>query len=199
MVTALARYTIRTLAFDAERVTDVLGSLNEALCRQAGERFVTICVAFIQPEDDGWRVLLGVAGHPAPLVVRAAGATTHADVRGTIVGVFSDASFTQREMVLAPGEALLFYSDGITEARGLHDLFGDDRLVQTAGDLGPDPQVLVPGLVRRVWEFQGGFASDDIAVLALAPACSTSGTGHCPLATVVKADTSTAPRPERQP
>ncbi len=174
VVTALARYTIRTLAFAAEHVSEVLASLNDALCRQESERFLTVAVAFIEPDPEtgGWRVLLGVAGHPAPLLVRADGATAHADVRSTIVGVFPDARFDEREILLVPGEALLLYSDGITEARGLHDLFGDDRLLQTAGDQGPDPQVLVPGLVRRVWEFQGGFASDDIAVLALAPAAA---------------------------
>lgn len=167
VVTALARYTVRTLAFAAEHVTDVLVSLNEVLCREDTERFVTITVAFFAPCDDGWRVLLGVAGHPPPLVVRAGAASTREDTRGTIVGVFTDAAFAERELVLRPGEALLLYSDGITEARGPRGLFGDDLLLQKAGELGPDPQVLVPGLVAHVRDFQEGAASDDIAVLAL--------------------------------
>ena len=167
VVTALARYTVRTLAFDADSVSEVLGSLNQALCRHETERFITVTLAILEPVEGGWQVLLGVAGHPPPLLVRPAASVSAQHAVGTLVGVFPGAEFGECRLLLRPGESLLLYSDGITEARGEHDLFGDDRLAAAAGRLGPDPAALVTGLVAQVLDFQAGSASDDIAVVAV--------------------------------
>ena len=69
VVTTLCRYTARALAFGADHVSEVLTELNQVLCRNDTERFVTITVAILTPVEDGWRVQLGVGGHPPPLLV----------------------------------------------------------------------------------------------------------------------------------
>ena len=167
VVTTLCRYTARALAFGADHVSEVLTELNQVLCRNDTERFVTITIAILSPADDGWRVQLGVGGHPPPLLVDQARTVAPLHAPGSLVGIFPHAEFGERELLLRPGSSLLFYSDGVTEARDGTGVYGDDRLAATAAGLGPDPDVLVRGLVEDVLTFQGGWASDDIAVLAV--------------------------------
>ena len=167
VVTTLCRYTARALAFGADHVSDVLAEVNRTLCRHDTERFVTMTIAILTPAEDGWRVQLGVAGHPPPLLVEPPSTVTPLHAPGALVGIFPHAEFGERELLLRPGSSMLFYSDGITEARDGQSIYGDERLAVTAARLGPVPDVLVDGLVEDVRAFQGLLASDDIAVLAV--------------------------------
>jgi sigma-B regulation protein RsbU (phosphoserine phosphatase) len=86
------------------------------------------------------------------------------------LGVFEDAKFGERELQLKPGETLLVYTDGVTEAMNqAKDLFGEDRLekaVTGVADLSPEK------IAERVIEQVEGFVleaerSDDITLLAI--------------------------------
>jgi sigma-B regulation protein RsbU (phosphoserine phosphatase) len=71
-------------------------------------------------------------------------------------------------MDLQPGDTLVFYTDGVTEAGAPDKLFGEERLARlVSASLGLDPAGLVNRIQRAVMEFQGGKARDDIAVVAL--------------------------------
>lgn len=69
---------------------------------------------------------------------------------------------------MTPGDTLLLYTDGVTEAPGDGDSFRDERLLAWAGsrDLG-DVSVLVHSLLEEVLQYQGGQPRDDIAVVAV--------------------------------
>jgi sigma-B regulation protein RsbU (phosphoserine phosphatase) len=71
------------------------------------------------------------AGHNPPLLVRADGTLEKLSSGGTVLGVFPDTAYDEAELSLMPGDRLLFYTDGITEARdrGGEEL-GDDRLAE---------------------------------------------------------------------
>jgi sigma-B regulation protein RsbU (phosphoserine phosphatase) len=71
-------------------------------------------------------------------------------------------------MDLQPGDTLVFYTDGVTEAGAPDKLFGEERLARIIGaNPGLDPAGLVNRIQRAVIEFQGGNPRDDIAVVAL--------------------------------
>ena len=86
---------------------------------------------------------------------------------GPLVGVIEDAEFPETDLVLSPGQGLLLYTDGVTDARRGSDFFSEQGLLASVRRHGGSPRALVAGLVADVEEFQIGPAIDDVAVLAL--------------------------------
>ncbi len=169
VVTALARYTVRTLAFWRERPSEVLAELDRALGRHETDRFCTVVLVHLTRSEQGWTAVISSGGHPPPLLVRRADAPEHLVVPGQLIGILADAHFTDHEVQLEPGDTLLLYTDGVTEARDERgDLFGTERLVANVGRRAdPSASQLVSGLVEEVLAFQAGTARDDIAMLAV--------------------------------
>lgn len=156
-------------------VTDhdrMLRALNQALLTSDHSRFVTAVVGTIRPVDDGLRVTLTSGGHLPPLIVRAGGAVEVANTRGTLVGILPDITTTTDEVVLAPGDSCLLYTDGITEACGgpLGDEeFGEDRLRRALTACGSMPaEALVEHVHMLAAQWVGTGVHDDMAVLAIA-------------------------------
>ena len=150
----------------------MLTALNEAMLRQLPEdRFCTAACARLEPLDEGPGVGVSIsrAGHPPPLVVRADGSVEEVGPPGRALGVFPDAELKDTHMRLVPGETLVFYTDGVTEARAPDgDFFGEDRLSRfLAAHAGWDAAALARGLKNAVLEFQEGHPRDDLALLIL--------------------------------
>ena len=118
-VTALARYTLRAAAMRERLPSRGLQVLNEALLRQRTDRrFCTVAYAYLESVDSGVRLGFASGGHPLPLLVRPDGEVRAVGAPGTLLGVVSDPSFEDRSVELAPGDALVFYTDGVIEERG---------------------------------------------------------------------------------
>ena len=115
-VTALARYTIRSAAMHLASPAEVLRWLNTAMLRQGSLRFVTIACARLDVAEDAARVTVACGGHPFPRVLRADGAVEALGASGTLLGVLEQAKLEDRETVLHTGDALILYTDGLTEA-----------------------------------------------------------------------------------
>jgi serine phosphatase RsbU (regulator of sigma subunit) len=122
----------------------------------------------VQPGPTGLHVRLSSAGHPPPVHVDVAGNARFVGRSGTLLGVVADVELSEDEIVLAPGEVLVFYTDGVTERRHGHDMFGDNRLlaaVRAAAGRGAD---LIAGhLESDVRRFGTGPSRDDLAVLVI--------------------------------
>ena len=166
-VTALVRHTVRALSVAHHRPGEVLARLNEVLLRFDTDRFCTVALAMLRPDNQGWRITLSTGGHPPPILIGPDAAPAPLEVRGPLVGIFAHAIYADHDLLLAPGQTLLVHTDGITEARGPDGYYGDARLRRVLSSLGRDPQRLVDGLVADAVEFQGTSTRDDIAVLAV--------------------------------
>ena len=171
-VTALIRYTIRAVTMQDDRPSEILTGLNEAMLRQLPEdRFCTAACARLEPLDDGpgVGVDVSVAGHPSPLLVRADGSVEELSCLGRALGVFPDAELRDTHTRLAPGETLVFYTDGVTEARSPDGgFFGEDRLRRLlAARAGERAEGVARALKNAVLEFQEGYPRDDLAVLVV--------------------------------
>jgi serine phosphatase RsbU (regulator of sigma subunit) len=155
-----------------QRPAQLLHLLNAAL-RAAGSRlFTTLVVGSMMPvQAGGLRLTLAAGGHPAPLVLRADGRVDEVAVHGGIVGVLPEVRFNQTTVTLAPGETLLLYSDGLTEARNHGDrqqLFGDVRLKAALRDCaGLSAEAVSDHLRRVVFDWLGPAEHDDLTVLVL--------------------------------
>ena len=171
-VTALARYTIRAVTLKNDRPSEVLAALNEAMLRQLPEdRFCTAACVRLEPEDApaGVGVDVSRAGHPPPLLVHSDGTVVEVGCSGRVLGVFPDAELSDTSLRLMPGEALVLYTDGVTEARSPDgEFFGEGRLRQLLSSYaGCDAVTLAARIKGVVLDFQEGYPRDDLAVLVL--------------------------------
>ncbi|MEV0427471.1 PP2C family protein-serine/threonine phosphatase [Micromonospora sp. NPDC050495] len=179
VLTGRVRQSLRTLRLVEPRPRELLGLLNRALldAPDAARRaqFTTLLLGALTCEPDGGlRVRLAGGGHPDPLVVRAGGGIEPVRVGGMPVGALAAARFGVAEVRLAPGDLLVAYTDGVTEARGGPgglEMFGEPRLrAALASVAGRPPADLVDRLLRLVDGWLGGQVHDDIAMLVVAPA-----------------------------
>ena len=168
-VTALARHTVRTAAFLSPDACQVLERLHEAVtAREADGRYLTALFAFVTARPDEVVIDLALGGHPQPLVLRADGRLESVGIEGSALGLFPDPSLTQVRVVLAPGDLLLAFSDGVTEARRGIEEYGEERLRQLLGQLPERHAHEVAGLVGQAsLDFQQAALHDDVAVVAL--------------------------------
>jgi len=162
--TALARHTVRAAAIAADDPSAVLRLLNEALHRDDSDRFCTALFAFVEPGDHP-KLRLASGGHPAPMLRRSATAVEIV-ASGALLGPFAEWSGVDVQLDLEPGDLVLFYSDGVTEARNGPDEFGSERLADClSATTGLDADATITVLRDAVNRFSST-AKDDIAALA---------------------------------
>ncbi|MBO3086764.1 PP2C family protein-serine/threonine phosphatase [Cellulomonas dongxiuzhuiae] len=168
-VTALVRYTVRAASVGHDAPRDVLRTLDEVLRGADTERFCTAVVARLRRVDGAWHATVACGGHPLPLLRRRGARPTSVGRHGPLLGVFPHPAFTDTDVPLRPGDALVLYTDGVTEARRRRgELYGDDRLAAVVDEhRGPAADV-TDAILADVMAYQSGDARDDIAVVTVA-------------------------------
>jgi serine phosphatase RsbU (regulator of sigma subunit)/PAS domain-containing protein len=182
-LTSLARHTTLALASLGWPPSQVLAHVSAAIAADgsAGDglrdpRFATMALAMLEPVtgDDGLAgqgadVVLALGGHPRPLLLGADGQVTEVGVPGTLLGVVEAPELHDVPLRLRAGEALLLFTDGVTEARRGREVFGEERLVGLVHGLAGLPAAeMVERVVGRVRSFSGvDDPRDDVAVLAV--------------------------------
>ena len=170
-VTALARYTLRAAALEPGPPSRALRRLNAAIIAEAETtEFVTVVLAYVTPAPDGsLRAVVALGGHPPPLVLHPDGRVEDPGRFGAILGVIPDPPLPDREFVLAPGDTMVLYTDGVTEAGPRSDPIGERGLAELLSThAGADPERLLDAVEEAVVTAQPGEPRDDIALLALA-------------------------------
>jgi two-component system CheB/CheR fusion protein len=164
-LTGTVRSAVRTSALVSAAPEFILSHVNRLLRGDEGySLLVTACVAVLDPRSG--RGSLASAGHPPAVRLGEGGCALLEPRYGTPLGAF-DYPYKPLAFSLDVGEALVFYTDGVTEARRAGELFGERRLLQTLREV-PDrhPQVLVEHLHRAVISYAGEL-KDDVQILAL--------------------------------
>jgi anti-sigma regulatory factor (Ser/Thr protein kinase) len=166
-VTALARYTLRATAIHERDPERILAVLNEALLRhQPDQRFCTLTYAALEPSLG--RLELVRAGHPPPLLLRD-GAVQTLGSAGTILGIMEDPPLDPHEEQLRPGDTVVFYTDGVTDAHAPERMLQQEELEAALRDC---ENLSPPEVAARIESLalQGSDAPprDDIAILVVA-------------------------------
>jgi serine phosphatase RsbU (regulator of sigma subunit) len=166
-LTALIRHTLRAEVDHGLGPAEVLRRLNRAMLHAGNAaRFATVAHAQLAVDADGAAVRLVVAGHPPPLVRR--GTTVEpVGAPGTMLGVFPDVELTEVSFRLDHGDMMVLYTDGVTEARGVDELYGADRLAAFLRSSAGAADAVADGLLAEVVAFQHGRLRDDVAVLVV--------------------------------
>ena len=175
VVTGLARHTVRSCALEHDSPATVLSHLNEVLltsgpatASETDPRFCTVCLARLDVTTRGARVTLAMGGHPLPYVLGADGSVRQIGRPGSLIGVVPHAAVADEEHELGPDDALVLYTDGISERHYGDTFFGErgieDALAAAAGLSADAIAGRIEDAARR---FIDGQPSDDMAVVVV--------------------------------
>jgi sigma-B regulation protein RsbU (phosphoserine phosphatase) len=130
MLMATFQASLRTLSVTESSLPELVGSINRYACTnsQGGLRFTT---AFLAELDPATRTLTYInAGHNQPMLCRKSGALERLDEGGLPIGIRAEASYQSGSVVLAPGDWLVIFTDGVVEAMNTRgDEYGEPRLL----------------------------------------------------------------------
>ncbi|MFD5401474.1 PP2C family protein-serine/threonine phosphatase [Streptomyces griseorubiginosus] len=176
-LTSLTRYTLRAAALHDPDPVSALTTLNRVLHERytgSGDpRYCTAVYGTLEPDPGTGRLAVHLAsgGHPPAVVQRADGTADFLPTPGgLLVGILPTARFTTATTVLGPGDTLLLYTDGLTEARTGQDrtgLYGDEALLAfLTAHAGRPPHSVIEALTGLLDSFGDGL-DDDTALLAI--------------------------------
>jgi len=192
LLAAMLQGTLAAQAFASAGPAATLLSVNTALVRRGIQgRFVTLFYGILGPDG---RLTYCNAGHNPPLLIsRAAGVPGAAaapgwaagvpgaaaalawpgvrrlDRGGPIIGLFEGIGFEEETVTLEPGDSLVMFSDGVSEALNTSDEeFGDERILRSVDGLGDEAQRRLGGLFEAVSRFAGDAAQhDDVTAMVV--------------------------------
>jgi sigma-B regulation protein RsbU (phosphoserine phosphatase) len=167
VVTALARHTIRAAAVNQHEPSEILTTLNTVLLADRCDRFCTVALVRLHLDGDGWTATTSCGGHPPPVLCRAGEPPVPIECAGSLLGVVPTPTLSGQRLRLLPGDTLVLYTDGVTEARGPKGFFGEDRLRETLDGTAASASERLEHLLDAVLDFQAGEQGDDIAIVAI--------------------------------
>jgi sigma-B regulation protein RsbU (phosphoserine phosphatase) len=173
IVTSQIRYTLRAAAVYDPDPGAVLSSLNTAMRDNRGGNdglFCTAVFGLLSPDGDGFNLTLASGGHPPPLLLRADGTAGYQPIAGgPMLRAFKEPVFPVNTIRLDPGDTLLLYTDGLTEARTGQgrSRYGVDALSSFAAGIAPATASATVSAISQLLDSFAGGLDDDTAVLAL--------------------------------
>jgi sigma-B regulation protein RsbU (phosphoserine phosphatase) len=169
--TSLARHTVRALAAGGWSPAAVLYRTNAAVLdadTTGDSRFCTVGLVRLDPTRSGFVATVALGGHPHPVILRRGGAVETVGHVGSLVGSLADAFYRDVVTQLEPGDTMVLYTDGLTDADGAAQRFDEDVLACTLGHMvGSSAAAIADGLLAAVTDL-GIQPRDDIAVLVAA-------------------------------
>lgn len=160
---------VRAFASESVEPQDLCSQVNRILCGNIAEgRFISFVYCVL--DAVAGCVIYTNAGHYLPILVRADGSVERLGAGGPVLGVINDAVYEQATVAIGPGDRLVLFTDGLTEARNADDEeFGEERLeaaiVEHRACNAPSLQARVTDAVAA---FTAGPLQDDATLIVLA-------------------------------
>ena len=168
-VTALARNAVRTASLTGSGPAEVLALVNRAMLIGRDEAkvdsFCTVLIAYLHASVDGFTVTVGSAGHPPVLVLRADGEAEEVGSSGPPLGWHREAEFATCDVVLKSSDALVLYTDGLSEARSEGTLVGVEGIITGLNRKGEGADVLAERLIEKLSSDAVATADDAAAIV----------------------------------
>jgi sigma-B regulation protein RsbU (phosphoserine phosphatase) len=167
LIMAALSTKIRSEAQDQSEVDKLLETVNSSMYSLTSEEgfFATIALARYWPSSGKMQFALG--GHLSPLWITNGEIRNLPHVEGMSLGITPDVHYGTKEILLSPGESMLFFTDGVVEAENRNnELFGNDRLVTYIKNTKGPPWG--KGLLDLVRGWRGNIsANDDLTILEI--------------------------------
>jgi serine phosphatase RsbU (regulator of sigma subunit) len=193
-MTGLTRHSVRAAALHhAANLPALLGDVNKLLGEAAAERtaagrdddradagFCTLCLARFTPTVAGARVDVVSAGHPLPFIVRADGTVAEIGTPGSLLGILPDIDSVEESVEVGPGDAVVLFTDGITERRQQRRFFEDQLPVTLRGAVALPAAALAERVEQAALSFAATAPDDDMAVVVVSVPVSPSAAQPAP-------------------
>jgi PAS domain S-box-containing protein len=168
-LTALARYTLRAVTMHDDRPDRVLTLLNEAIVKnRSDDRFCSAVFARLERSGEGLVADIACGGHPQPLLVRAGGSVAEVGGAGLLLGLWPDPKVASERVELGPGDSLILYTDGVTDARAPERILSpDDMAALLRSSAGAGAARIAGRIEDAVTGGGAGEPRDDIAILVI--------------------------------
>jgi serine phosphatase RsbU (regulator of sigma subunit) len=170
-ITAVARYTMRTAALLSADPLVALSTLNRVLLARGDAALCSVAAVTISENPDE-PARIAVAGHPPPLLVDGDDVIEAASA-DPVLGAFPDARWQITHSEIKPGQQLVIVTDGIAEAQGENERYGEERLREELRG-ARNPALALQRLESSLHAFTDGSLDDDVAILAIARASADS-------------------------
>jgi uncharacterized protein YndB with AHSA1/START domain len=160
---------VKALASENSSPKELVEKVNRVMCRNTTEaKFITLFYGLL--DVDGKTLRYANAGHNAPILTRKDGAQVRLEEGGLILGIFQERSYEQGEIELRPGDRLVMFTDGVSEAvDGEGEEFGEERMAELSRCARQlSAEALRRRLLERVTEFCAGGFDDDATILVVA-------------------------------
>src|SRR5580704_7947197 len=159
---------VQVLFDDPTNLAALVTRLNRIITSNCpSNRFISFFIAVLDPMTN--ELVYVNAGHNPPLLVRRDGSLQKLEGTGLILGILPIAQYEQQTCRLEPGDVVVLFSDGVTEATrpDIDEEFGEDRLAKTLAELSSQSaQSIIEGINQRVYDFTGGAPpADDITLV----------------------------------
>ena len=164
-LSALARYTVRA---DAQRDPDparLLELLNKALVRE-GANYCTAACAALDLRDGASVLEVASAGHPPPVLIRR-GSAELLTGPSLLLGYVEDTTYERRREALEPGDSIVFYTDGVTDAQAPSRQLEPEDIADLASSWGELPAKELAERLESAASPNGAAARDDIAIVVV--------------------------------
>lgn len=163
---------LKILSEDIESPRLLISRLNQWLCRNVPvTKFVSLsCLALDSRAGRDSQITYTNAGHCPPILVRNDGKVERLEPTGGVLGVHEGFTYEEHTLSLSPGDLLVLYTDGVTEAENYHGgMFGEERLIEFAQTRRTDPlDKFLDDLLGEVQFFsEKPEMDDDFTVIAL--------------------------------
>ena len=189
-LTAVARHTARSAARHVDSPSDVLLRIHDALQTYDGTNYCTVCFAFLERIDGTITAHVALGGHPHPLLRRPDGQIELLGRPGTLLGLVPPHTYNTRTQ-LRPGDALVLYTDGVTDAPGELAVTVEE-LGDTISGAGPSPTAIATAIGNLLDTRRPEGVSDDTALLIVEISRALAGTTS---PTILSAPPLTEPTP----
>lgn len=164
-----AKHSVRSYAYVDPSPARVVTLANKALSRDGDGNSGMLTLFFAVVDTVSGMMTYANGAHESPVIRRADGRIAETEVTGTVLGVFDDLDYGEENCLLGPGDSIVLFTDGITEARHSgHVLLGKDSVLRFLGEsttLSPDE--VATGLLDLARSHAGGSLQDDVAIFVM--------------------------------
>jgi serine phosphatase RsbU (regulator of sigma subunit) len=164
-LTSLSRYTLRTAGRLLGDPIAAFEQLNDALREREGLSLVSVCCVLLRSDGEPATAEVVLAGHPPAYRVRS-GVPSPVGVFAPFLGAYARGGWEAVATELAAGDQLVLYTDGVIDAVGEEERFGEERLIATLRE-GHGAADTVARIERAVGEFALGPQVDDMAMIVV--------------------------------
>jgi len=170
LLSSMLQAALRTQAGTGASVSEILRNINSLLYRTTSlGQFATFFLARI--DSEGMQMTFTNAGHNWPVVMRPGGDRQFLDRGGTLLGILEHLELEEAKVLLQPGDVVVLYTDGISEAADLdNEQFGEERLCGCIAEMpaGAPARAIAENVLERLREFlDGQEPQDDVTLLVL--------------------------------